>query len=192
MANKKYKIGIFGPPIGDMQQVLPKATQLGKLLGQQAELFAIITGACTGFPYVVAKEASKAGSEVIGFSPVFNIEEQKLLTPDDDITIYSQLVFMPRDFAYADNRRICFKYRNVISTASCDAGIIISGRWGSLNEFTNLVDMQKVVGVLTGTGGIADELPDLTQKISKEGQGPIVFDDDPKKLLQKITDLLNK
>lgn len=29
------------------------------------------------------------------------------------------------------------------------------------------LDMQKVVGVLTGTGGIADELPILSRKISK-------------------------
>lgn len=61
-----------------------------------------------------------------------------------------------------------YNYHNVLTTAACDAGIIIAGRWGSMNEFTNLYDMGKVIGVLTGTGGIADELPQLLKKISKK------------------------
>ena len=36
-----------------------------------------------------------------------------------------------------------------------------------MNEFTNLYDMGKVIGVLTGTGGIADELELLNQKGSQ-------------------------
>ena len=92
------------------------------------------------------------------------------------------LIFMP----FAGNRRICMKYRNVLSTAACDAGIIIAGQWGSLNEFTNLIDMQKVVGVLTGSGGVADELQALTAKIVKEGQGKVLFDSAPRALVKKL------
>jgi hypothetical protein len=47
----------------------------------------------------------------------------------------------------------------VISTIHADAGIIISGGWGSMNEFTNLLYDGKPIGVFTGTGGLADELP---------------------------------
>lgn len=50
--------------------------------------------------------------------------------------------------------------------------------------------MQKIIGVLTGTGGIADELPELCQKITKEGQGTVIFDSDPKKLLNRLLDKL--
>ena len=60
------------------------------------------------------------------------------------------------------------KYRNVSSTANCDAGIIISGRWGTMNEFTNLYDMGKVIGILTETSGVADEIKNLSKKINKE------------------------
>lgn len=83
------------------------------------------------------------------------------------------------------------KYRNVISTATCDAAIVISGRWGSLNELSNLLDMQKVVGVLTDTGGIADELPELSKKISKEGQGKLIFEPDPQILVEKLLEVLS-
>jgi len=106
------------------------------------------------------------------------------------LSIYTKLIYVSRDLPFADNRRIRMKYRNVLSTAECDAGIIISGQWGSLNEFTNLVDMQKVVGVLTGTGGVADELPALAKKIVKEGQGTVIFNDDPRALVEELLQLL--
>lgn len=182
----KYKIGIFGSSAGDLENILPKARQLGRALGKHADAISIITGACSGLPYAVAKAAADEGSEILGFSPVFDIEEQKKFTPDDDISIYKRIEYMPRNFKLANNDLANKKYRNVISTATCDAGIVISGRWGSLNEFTNLIDMQKIVGVLTGTNGIADELPGLSQKISKEGQGQIIFNDNPVKLVEEV------
>ena len=83
------------------------------------------------------------------------------------------------------------KYRNVISTANCDAGIIISGRWGTMNEFTNLHDMGKVIGIFTSTGGIADDIFRLSKKIHKPSKAELIFDDSPKKLIGKIIKYFN-
>ncbi len=162
----KYKIGVFGSFEDYKDSITDKAKQLGQTLGQKNII--IITGASTGLPYLVANEASKSGIEIWGYSPKINIDEQKEESPNDDLSIYKKLFFVPKNFLFASNLQISRKYRNVISTANCDAGIIISGRWGSMNEFTNLFDMGKVIGVLTGTGGIADELPTLNQKITKK------------------------
>lgn len=60
-----------------------------------------------------------------------------------------------------------------------------------MNEFTNLYDMGKVVGILTGTGGIADELENLNKRIKKKSKAKILFDNSPEKLIQKIIDKLN-
>ena len=169
-----------------MEEVLPKARELGRALSNYAEQLILVTGGCAGLPYEVASNAAQGGVEIWGFSPSHDRADHTKNNPGEDSSIYSKLVFVPAEFPFADNRRACMKYRNVISTATCDAGIIISGRWGSLNEFTNLLDMQKTVGVLTGTGGIADELPGLAKKISKEGQGKIIFESDPRKLTKAI------
>lgn len=184
----KYKIGIFGSSdkVNSQETVKSRAKQLGEILGQLSKEVIIVTGGSTGLPYMAALEAFKAGTEVWGFSPVTNMEEQKVFAPEADNSIYTKLQFVSKDLPFVNNQRMCMKYRNVLSTAECDAGIIMSGRWGSLNEFTNLIDMQKVVGVLTGTGGIADELIALSQKISKEGQGKVLFNNDPKKLVEEI------
>ena len=79
-----------------------------------------------------------------------------------------------------------------MSTADCDAGIIMAGRWGSLNEFTCLTDFGKVLGVLTETGGIADELKSLTEKISKKGSGKVIFNNSPEKLLMEVINEISR
>lgn len=187
----KYKIGIFGSSAGDIAAVMPKAMELGKVLQDYADQIILITGACPGLPYAVISEAAPSGIEIWGFSSSLNLDRQRIEYPDDDLNIYNEVTYVPADFPGAENDRACKKYRNVISTANCDAGIIISGLWGTLNEFTNLIDMQKTIGVLSGTGAIADELPNLTQKISKAGQGRVIFHDSPRSLVEELLTLLN-
>ncbi len=179
----KYKIGIFGSSAGELEKIIPKAHQLGETLGKESVI--LITGACDGLPYEVVSTAYKAGTEIWGYSQASDVETQKQFVPHDP-SIYTNLTYIPKDYEFIANRKVSQKYRNVTSTANCDAGIIISGRWGSLNEFTNLFDMGKVIGVLTGTGGIADELPNLMKKISKESKAKVIFNDDPEVLVKQI------
>lgn len=186
----KYKIGIFGSNTGAMNTTLPVADELGRILGEHASSVILITGGFGGIPYQVAKKASALGSEVWGFSEAQDETGQRKLFPGNDLSLYNKISYLPPGFPFLNVDRACKKYRNVLSIANCDAGIIISGRWGSLNEFTNLIDLQKVVGVLIGTGGVADELPKLARKISKDGQGDIIFESDPKILIKKILEKL--
>jgi hypothetical protein len=68
---------------------------------------------------------------------------------------------------------------------SCDFVIFISGSIGSLNEFTIAHDEGKVIGCLTGTGGVADEIERLTQTFPKKSQSQSFYDADPVKLLTR-------
>lgn len=181
----KYKIGVFASNAKELStNAINKAKQIGKELVKFD--IVIITGASSGLPYYAAYEATKNGVEVFGYSPMRDIDGQKEFFPKDDISIYKKLIFVPKNFEFALNLQVCKKYRNVISTANCDAGIIISGRWGTLNEFTNLYDMGKVIGVLTSTGGIADQLPHLINKIYKESKAKVIFSNSPKELVEKV------
>lgn len=188
-----YKIGIFGSALGEKDGVgnltIEKARLLGTVLGQQK--ITIITGACSGLPYVVASQAFKHGSEVYGYSPRIDIKGQKEFTPTDDMSIYKKIIYTPESFPFFQEDLVAKKYRNVISTTNCDGGIIIAGRWGTMNEFTNLYDMGKIIGVLTGTGGIADELVTLFPKITKKSKAKVIFDNNPENLIKKILQELN-
>lgn len=187
----KYKIGVFGSAVLGDKKNIKKAYELGDSLGRYNLI--IITGAGTGTPYQIAKQAKRKNKEIElwGFPPVVNESDLKQYTTDD-ISIYDKLVYIPHNFPFIDNVGSRRQYRNVISTTNCDAGIIFSGRWGTLNEFINLFQTEKVIGVLTGTGEFADELEELNNKIKKPSNAKVIFDDDPEELVKKVLEELDK
>lgn len=196
----KYKIGVFGSAVEEHPDAILKAKELGLELAASNAI--VITGSYTGMPYIAAYEAAKNGGDVWGFSPTVDKASQKELYKNDDITIYSKIFYIPKNYRelfFVSNKDTSFpdhfarqKYRNVVSTANCDAGIIIAGRWGTLNEFTNLKDMGKIIGILTGTGGIADEIENLAKKINKPNKAIVLFNNSPKKLIRDILHELDK
>lgn len=189
----KYNIGIFGSAVEESEAIMTTARLLGKTLGKQDRSVRLLFGACPGVPYEVAAAARLAGSvEIIGFSSEISREAQRNYSPKDDLSMYNSIRFVPKDFEFSHNSDVRKKYRNVLLTASVDAGIIVSGRWGSLNEFTNLYDMGKVTGVLTGTGGVADELPSLYKKIHKPSKAVVIFDSSTEKLIPRILEEVKK
>ncbi len=180
--NMQYKIGIFGSAIDADQPVTKIIEKLSAALCRKDVI--LITGGSFGIPYAVASLCAKEGIEVWGYSPARDLAEQAKFAPGTDASIYTKLIFTPKEFDYPEKVRM--KYRNVLTTADCDAGIIIAGRWGSMNEFTNLYDMGKVIGLLTGTGGITDELPGLLKRISKKSDAVVLFNDSPEKLVKDV------
>ena len=174
-------IGLYGSAESQPEEVEEKARDIGRLLGTAG--WGIITGACSGLPYLGAGEAALLGAEVIGFSPVRTMEEQRRFTPHDDLSIYTRIEFTPPS-PLLDDIEVAKKYRNVISTSRCDAGIIMAGRWGTLHEFCSLIDYGKVVAVLTGTGPTADALPELKETLARAID--VTFADDPPAVVRHV------
>ncbi len=177
------------PMIGVFGTAKVASSELGDLAGRIGCALAragcgVITGACSGLPYRAAHAASALGAPVVGFSPMHDIDGQREFVPEDDPAIYTSLLFTPRDIPFAHDLLVRKKYRNVVSTATCDAGIIIAGEWGTLNELTNLIDFRKPVGVLRGTGGIADAAPELARSLP--GGERIMYESDPERLVGAI------
>lgn len=157
---------------------LEKTKALGRHISESGNI--LVTGATTGAPYWAAVGAKDAGGVVIGISPAASESEHvyKYRLPIDyhDMIIYT-------GFGYSG--------RNLLLTRSSDAVFITCGRMGTLNEFTIAFEDNKPIGVLTGTGGIADEVKALLEKAHR-GMGRVVFDSDPAKLLERVTELVKK
>jgi predicted Rossmann-fold nucleotide-binding protein len=194
-----YKIGVYGSSVSEG----PEAEALGKALGDALAKHGciVITGACSGMPYVVAHEAAQHRSEIWGFTPAVNAEEHRRAYPNDDISIYKRLIYVPQNYhelfirqptSAARDWSERLKYRNVISTINSDAGIVISGSWGTLNEFTNLIYEGKPIGVLTGTGGLADQLPNWFHHLRKKSDSVVLFESEPEKLVERVIATLEK
>ena len=140
----------------------------------------LITGATSGIPDFAARGAKEAGGISIGISPAASyaahVRSYKLPTDNYDFIIYT-------GFDYAG--------RNLLLTRSSDAVITICGRIGTLNEFTIAFEDNKPIGVLEGTGGFADEIKHIIE-LGHRGKGKIVYDSDPKKLIEKLIVLIEK
>ncbi len=176
----KYKICVSGAARTDCcaDGAMEKTKELGRQIVEQGGV--LVTGATTGVPYWAAIGAKEAGGISIGFSPAASerahIKTYHLPTDYFDLIVYT-------GFNYAG--------RNLILTRASDAVIIACGRLGTLNEFTIAFEDQKPIGILTGTGGMADELEEIIKK-GHRGPGKIVYDDDPTELVKKVVKLIKK
>jgi uncharacterized protein (TIGR00725 family) len=139
----------------------------------------LLTGATTGIIYVVGKTAHDAGCFHIGISPGSNehehVEIYKLPLDACDTIVYTGFGL---------------KGRNVVLVRSCDIVLFVAGAMGSLNEFTIAHDEQKVIGCLTGTGGVADDAEYLLQKFGKRSTARVFMDEDPERLLSECLNAL--
>jgi len=194
-----HKIGVYGSNVNEGEIATALGNALGKALAERGCI--VITGACSGMPYVVAHAAAERGAEIWGFTPELDYASQQTAYPADDITIYKRLVYVPQNFhelfgapalTVQQDHSARLKYRNVVSTVNCDAGIILSGSWGTLNEFTNLLYDGKPIGVLTGTGGLADELGDFYPRLRKRSNSVVLFENSPEKLVDELLKELAK
>ncbi|MBU4300739.1 MAG: hypothetical protein ABIF85_05290 [Nanoarchaeota archaeon] len=172
------KIGVIGSAMSSDDTVLQKARCVGEEIALRGCY--LLTGATTGIPYEAACGAKEKNGFVVGISPAANLQEHVKLhnmpTENHDILI----------FTGAGK-----KGRNVTFVRSCDAVILIAGRIGTLNEFTIAYDEGKVIGVLRGTGGISELIPEIIAKCAKKG-GTVIYDDEPKRIVERVLKEMNE
>lgn len=168
-------IGVMGSAgdvsnASDKEALAEKANALAMAIAVRKVL--LLTGATTGIVYLVGKAAHDAGIFHVGISPAGDSQEheQNYKLPVDacDLIVYTGFGL---------------KGRNVVLVRSCDVVLFIAGAMGSLNEFTIAHDDGKVIGCLTGTGGVADEADYLLKKFSKNTGARVFQNSDPAKLL---------
>ncbi|MBA3321901.1 MAG: LOG family protein [Pyrinomonadaceae bacterium] len=171
----KIKVGIMGSADETLVGVAADATrEKAASLGRAAAArdLLVLTGATTGLPYAAGHAAHRAGALHVGISPAADEREHattyQLPVDGCDVLVYTGFGL---------------KGRNVVLVRSCDVVLIIGGSVGALNEFTIAYDEGKVIGCLTGTGGVADEAARLVHIFPKPTAARIFHDDDPTRLL---------
>lgn len=173
MQISRMKIGVMGSAGGQMQpHIVEKCMELGRAIADAG--CAIITGGCPGLPHFAVMGCKEQGGLTIGVSPAMSLHEHvnyyKSPTDHIDVLIYTGMGLMGRE---------------VINVRSCDIVIIVGGRSGTLGEFAIAYDEGRPIGVLTGTGGVADHVNDFLPVIRKTGGSRITFDDDPRRLIER-------
>ena len=169
----RIKIGVMGSAGGELHDhVVERCTALGEAIAEEG--CAILTGGCPGLPHHAVVGCKEKGGLTIGVSPALSFHEHvhRYGSPIDhiDVMIYTGAGLMGRE---------------VIGVRSCDIIIIVGGRSGTLGEFAIAYDEGRPIGVLQGTGGIADHIDTFLDIIRKPTGSAVLFDTDPKQLIKR-------
>jgi hypothetical protein len=174
----KRKIGVSGASQTDIHDtnILDQAKELGREIVRQGGT--IITGTNTGFPLWSAMGAKEEKGISIGISPAASEKEHRdiyrLPTDHLDIIIYSGFGASGRDLLLA---------------RSCDALILGPGRIGSLHEFSVACENNTPIGILEGTWIDPATIREIIER-AHISAARIVFDKDPKMLVEKLMQLI--
>jgi len=170
----KLTIGVMGSSGGNLsEEVLRKAYSLGEAIAERDAI--LITGGCPGLPYEAVRGAKAKGGLVVGISPGLSIDEHrgKYASPVEgfDVLIYTGSGLMGRE---------------ITNIRSCDIVVIAGGRTGTLGELAIAYDEGRLIGVLTGTGGITEIVEKILRVSGKETGACVLYDDDPVKLVDRL------
>jgi uncharacterized protein (TIGR00725 family) len=155
-----------------------KAKEVGREIAKHGAI--ITTGATTGFPMYAAMGAKDECGFSIGLSPAAtereHIEVYKLPRDYMDVIVYT-------GFGYSG--------RDILFVRSADALIVGPGRIGTLNEFAVAFEDHRPIGILRGSWE-TDELLELVIDNAHRPNPNIVFDSDPKALVEKLIKMVIK
>ena len=170
----KLTIGVMGSSGGELtEDVRQKVYRLGETIAKRDAI--LITGGCPGLPYEAVKGAKAKGGLVVGISPGLSIEEHqgKYRSPVEnfDVLIYTGSGLMGRE---------------ITNIRSCDIIVIAGGRSGTLGELAIAYDEGRLIGVLTGTGGITEIVETIIRASKKDTGACVLYDDEPAKLIDRL------
>jgi len=175
----QYSICVSGAAAG--KTVLADAglaERLGMAIAKAGHV--LTTGATVGLPYYAAKGAQDQGGMSVGFSPASSLRE------------HLRKYRLPRDvFDFINFTGMNYVGRDLYLVQSSDAILSVGGRIGSLHEFTSAIEAGKPCGVLVGSGGAADMIPNLINSLEPEFNELIIYDDNPERLVERILLLLD-
>lgn len=176
----KLKLGVSGAAETGHCGIdaLSKAKELGREIVRQGGV--LVTGATTGFPMWSAMGTKEERGVSVGISPAANEREHvnvyKLPIDYMDLIVYTGFGFPGRDLLF---------------TRSCDALFVGCGRIGTIHEFTIAFEDGKPIGILEGSWDMDETIKDILAK-GHRPNNKIVFDSDPKKLVEKVIALTLK
>jgi len=175
-----YSICISGAASGDtVERSRHLAERLGRAVAKSGHI--ITTGATVGLPFYAARAAHKAGGMSIGFSPATSLREH--------VHKYRLPIGI---FDYINFTGLHYVGRDVYLVQSSDAVITVGGRFGSLHEFTTALESNMPCGFLVGSGGTADIIPELMERLEPPHRHLVIFDEDPEELIKKVVAVLDE
>ena len=170
----QIRIGVMGAASGPVDAgVAALSRRLGRTIAERGAC--LLTGACPGLPHESVLGAKEVEGHVVGISPAATLREHvdafKSPYREYDVLIFTGLGLMGRE---------------LVNIRSSDIVVVIGGRSGTLGEFAIAYEEGKLIGVLTGTGGITEALHAVEANLRKETGAEVMYDDEPIRLIDRL------
>jgi uncharacterized protein (TIGR00725 family) len=170
----QIRIGVMGSAHpSDIPHIAEMCRRLGRAIAARG--CCLLTGACPGLPHETVLGAKHAGGHIVGISPASSlrehVENDESPYHEYDVLIFTGLGAMGRE---------------LINIRSSDIVIVIGGRSGTLGEFAIAYEEGKLIGILTGTGGITESLASVIATLRKDTGAEVMYDDGPETLVDRL------
>jgi uncharacterized protein (TIGR00725 family) len=170
----QIRIGVMGSANEPVDStVVALCRRLGRTVAERGAC--LLTGACPGLPHESVLGAREMGGHVVGVSPAATLREhvETFGSPyrEYDVLIFTGLGLMGRE---------------LVNIRSSDIVVVIGGRSGTLGEFAIAYEEGKLIGVLTGTGGITEALSSVEASLSKDTGAEVIHEGDPARLIDRL------
>lgn len=170
----QIRIGVMGSAGGGVAAaVVETCHRLGRAIAERG--CCLLTGACPGLPHEVVIGAKATGGHVVGISPASSLRQhvETFQSPyqEYDVLVFTGLGLMGRE---------------LVNIHSSDIVVVVSGRSGTLGEFAIAYEEGKLIGVLTGTGGITTALPALEASLNKRTGSEVMYESEPEALVDRL------
>jgi uncharacterized protein (TIGR00725 family) len=170
----QIRIGVMGSASEPSDPaVAAVCRRLGRTIAERGAC--LLTGACPGLPHESVLGAKETGGHVVGISPAATLREhvETFGSPyrEYDVLIFTGLGLMGRE---------------LVNIRSSDIVVVIGGRSGTLGEFAIAYEEGKLIGVLTGTGGITEALRSIEASLRKHTGAEVVYEGDPARLIDRL------
>ena len=175
-APRPLVVGVMGSASGDVDPaVAARSRRLGAAVARAG--CTLVTGACPGLPQEAVLGAAAAGGLVLGISPALSEQEHvaRYRSPTEG---YAALIYTGSGLMG----------REVVNIRSSDVVVIVGGHSGTLGEFAIAYDEGRLIGVLTGSGGVADLVGELVARLAKDTGAEILYDEDPDLLVARLVE----
>jgi len=169
------------------EDVLAKSKKAGEILAKKG--VTLTSGGGNGLPW----EATKAyklsgGTKSIGYVGANNAGDLAKRYTDVDHTVFDELKFLEKPYIQFSNPHD-FLMRELLLIEESDGVICLQGGSGTLSEVSFALQYRKPLGILTGTGGVADSIGALLKAFEVEEierLNNVIFDGDIESLVDRV------
>ncbi len=170
-------VAVLGGSLRYTDQQIRAGFLVGRELARAGKV--VVTGATSGIPYAAALGAHAAGGLVVGISPAASLEAHAI---------------SGKPFCQADvliHTGMGTEGRSPLILRSVQGAVFVGGEFGTLGEFAaGWTAGVPVLGVLEGTGGLADSIRRLVQNVSSSWGSQVVYNEDPIRLAIEVAQLV--